>query len=284
MKVSEMRGVSLVVCLVLALALVGCDKEDKKLARQLGQAAKELAKEVERATAQKQQGEVKTEPLVKGKKEVGHRDFDAAKQVLPLVYKGLEEDIYCGCRYSGKTMNLKSCGYVPRKNAQRASRLEWEHVVPAEHFGSQRQCWQKGGRKNCSGHDPLFDMMEGDLNNLMPSVGEVNGDRSNMSYGVWARNPEPVYGQCMSVPDFKTRRFQPREEARGRLGRASLYMHTRYALSMSDQDRKLWCAWAKTYPVDAWERARDKQIQRFQGEGNLLLEDAAQLAKVCKGA
>lgn len=280
-----MRAVCCWICVILILVLAGCDKEDKKLARQAEKAARQLSQELGRALQQpRQDSSVQPVPLVKGKKAVGHRDFVTAKEVLPVLYKGLEEDIYCGCRYSGKKMDLTSCGYVPRKNAQRAARLEWEHVVPAEHFGSQRQCWQNGGRKNCSGHDPLFDMMEGDLNNLMPSVGEVNGDRSNMSYGVWSRSPAPVYGQCTSVPDFQARRFQPREAARGRLGRASLYMHTRYGLRMSDQDRKLWCAWARTYPVDAWEKERDARIVRIQGEGNPLVEDQARLAKVCEGA
>jgi len=127
---------------------------------------------------------------------------------------------------------------VPRKNLNRASRMEWEHVLPASHLGSQRQCWQDGGRKNCSGHDPVFDAMEGDLNNLVPSVGEVNGDRGDMSYGAWTRYPEPVYGDsCKSIPDFKGDRFQPREEVRGRAARISLYMHTHYNLKISSQDK-----------------------------------------------
>ncbi|SFN48304.1 deoxyribonuclease-1 [Formivibrio citricus] len=220
--------------------------------------------------------------LVTSKKQVGHRNFSSAKKILPEVYAGLAEDIYCGCKYTGKDVDLASCGYVPRKNANRAQRIEWEHVVPAKHLGSQRQCWQDGGRKNCSGKDQLFDQMEGDLNNLVPAVGEVNGDRGDMSYGAWTNNPTPVYGQCKSVPDFKNRRFQPREEVRGRVARISLYMHTRYNLSMSNQDKNLWCAWAKTYPVDAWEIERNRRVSRWQGEGNLLVESPEKLTGICQ--
>jgi deoxyribonuclease-1 len=219
--------------------------------------------------------------LVSGNTAVGHRNFVNAKKILPRIYSGLEEDIYCGCPYSGKDVDLNACGYSPRKNAKRAARIEWEHVVPAEHLGSQRQCWQEGGRKACSGHDPVFDMMEGDLNNLTPSVGEVNGDRSNMSYGIWSRNPAHVYGQCASVPDFQTKVFQPREEVRGRLGRISLYMHTRYGLRMSKQDKQLWCAWARTSSVDTWEKKRDARIVAIQGEGNPLVSDPDAMAKIC---
>lgn len=219
--------------------------------------------------------------LVNSKKQVGHRNFNSAKKILPEVFAGMEEDFYCGCKYTGKDVDFQSCGYEPRKNANRAGRIEWEHVVPASHMGSQRQCWQEGGRKNCSGKDPLFDMMEGDLNNLVPAVGEVNGDRGDMSYGAWTNNPETVYGQCKSIPDFKGKRFQPRKEVRGRAARISLYMHTRYGMSISKQDKKLWCAWAKTYPVDDWEKARNEQVVRWQGEGNQLVAEPTSIRNVC---
>lgn len=68
-------------------------------------------------------------PLVSAKDAVGHRDFAQAKKVLPRVYAGMEEEFYCGCQYSGKTIDWSSCGFEPRKNAERARRLEWEHVI-----------------------------------------------------------------------------------------------------------------------------------------------------------
>ncbi|EEG08287.1 endonuclease [Pseudogulbenkiania ferrooxidans] len=219
--------------------------------------------------------------LVSGKHSVGHRDFNNAKKVLPEVFAGMEEDFYCGCKYSGKDVNFASCGYQPRKNAARASRIEWEHVVPAWVLGHQRQCWQQGGRKNCVATDAAFRMAEGDLNNLVPAVGEVNGDRGNLSYGAWTRTPTPMYGQCRTIVDFKNRRVQPREEVRGRAARITLYMHDQYGLRMSSQDRQLMCAWAKTYPVDEWERQREARIVALQGSGNPYVSDPQQLAKRC---
>lgn len=106
----------------------------------------------------------------------------------------MEEDFYCGCKYTEKEIDLASCGYVPRKNETRAKKLEWEHVVPAWTLGHQRQCWQDGDRKNCTTTDLVFQQAEGDLNNLLPAVGEVNGDRGNLLYGAWTRNPERMYG------------------------------------------------------------------------------------------
>jgi deoxyribonuclease-1 len=150
-----------------------------------------------------------------GDKAVGHRDFNAAKRVLPKVFAGMQEDFYCGCAYQGKAVDWLSCGYVPRKNPERAKRIEWEHVVPAWVLGHQRQCWQHGGRKNCATNDAVFRQAEGDLNNLVPAVGEVNADRSNLSYGAWAKQPTRIYGQCGTVVDFAGKRVQPRAEVRG---------------------------------------------------------------------
>lgn len=220
--------------------------------------------------------------LVSGKDSVGHRDFAQAKKVLPRVYSGMEEDFYCGCKYTGKEIDWSSCGFTPRKNAERAKRLEWEHVVPAWTIGHQRQCWQNGGRKNCTATDPVFQEAEGDLVNLVPAVGEVNGDRSNFPYSAWSRNPEPIYGQCQTVIDFKMKKVQPREEVRGRAARISLYMSERYQLRLSKQDKQLFCAWGRTYPIDEWEIQRNKRIVSIQGEGNLFVADPGHLNAYCE--
>ncbi|HPU80209.1 endonuclease [Accumulibacter sp.] len=216
-----------------------------------------------------------------GPKAVGHRDFANAKKILPTIFAGMENDFYCGCRYVGHVVQLASCGYEPRRNPTRAARIEWEHVVPAWVLGHQRQCWQQGGRKHCTDTDPVFQVAEGDLNNLVPSVGELNGDRSNFAYSAWTRQPTSMYGACQTIVDFKLQRVQPREEVRGRAARITLYMHQTYGLHMSRQDRQLMCAWSRTHLVDAWERQRDERIVRWQGSGNPLVSDPARLKATC---
>lgn len=209
-------------------------------------------------------------------------NFAQAKKILPRVYAGMEQDFYCGCAYKGKQVDWNSCGYVPRKNPKRASRIEWEHVVPAWVIGHQRQCWQQGGRKNCSAKDQVFAHAEGDLNNLVPAVGEVNGDRSNYPYGAFDVKPAPIYGQCQTVVDFKLHRVQPRAEVRGAAARITLYMAERYQLELSRAQRKLMCAWARTWPVSEWERQRDARIIRLQGFGNLLISQPQHLDSLCQ--
>lgn len=99
------------------------------------------------------------------------RTFNEAKKIAWKLYAPQSTEFYCGCKYSGNRVNLAVCGYVPRKNANRAARIEWEHIVPAWQIGHQRQCWQQGGRKNCTRHDPVYQRAEADLHNLVPSIG-----------------------------------------------------------------------------------------------------------------
>ncbi len=112
--------------------------------------------------------------------------FYQAKRQLIKIYQDHPVTFYCGCGYTG-TKKLApewdSCGFTPRKQVKRSSRIEWEHVMPAHQFGHQLQCWQDGGRKGCR-KDQEFKAMEGDMHNLVPAVGEVNGDRSNYQYAI----------------------------------------------------------------------------------------------------
>ncbi|OWT77079.1 MULTISPECIES: endonuclease [unclassified Achromobacter] len=229
-----------------------------------------------------------TDPdLVTRKTAVGHRDFRKAKEVLPTVYQGREHEYYCGCAYSGKQVDLASCGYKTRMNLARAQRIEWEHIVPAWTLGHQRQCWQdksqgSSGRKNCEKNDAAYRKAEGDLVNLVPSVGEVNGDRQNFPYSQWTSGKVSMYGQCQTAVDFKNRAVQPRPEIRGEISRIQMYMATTYSLKLSKQDRQLFCAWSRQYPVSTWEQERNRRIVSLQGSGNRYVTDATARDAFCR--
>jgi len=195
------------------------------------------------------------------------RTFAEAKKIGWQLYARQSVEFYCGCRFQGNRVDLKSCGYVPRKNPQRAARIEWEHIVPAWLIGHQRQCWQRGGRQYCSRHDAVYQRAEADLHNLVPGIGEINGDRGNFPYG-WVSTPPGQYGACPMVVDFKAKVAMPRKRVRGMIARTYLYMSQRYQLRLSRQDRRLYEAWHRTYPVEAWERQRNQQVGCVMGWGN----------------
>lgn len=205
-------------------------------------------------------------------------NFQQAKEYAAFINADAPGSFYCGCKinWQGKkgVPDLSSCGYSVRKNANRAARIEWEHVMPAWEFGHQRQCWQNGGRKNCS-KDADYRRIESDLHNLEPAIGEVNGDRNNFQYSQWNGGEQP-YGQCSMKIDFKQKAAQPPERARGAIARTYFYMRDQYKLRLSRQQTQLFTAWNKQYPVTPWECERDKQIAKVQGNHNPYVLQACQ--------
>ncbi|MFP1892201.1 deoxyribonuclease I [Lonsdalea quercina] len=204
--------------------------------------------------------------------------FTQAKAAAVKINRDVPGSFYCGCRitWQGKKgiPDLASCGYEVRKNADRANRIEWEHVVPAWQFGHQRQCWQNGGRKNCE-QDEVYREMETDLHNLEPAIGEVNGDRGNLMYNQW-NGSEKQYGQCEMKIDFKNKMAEPPERARGPIARTYFYMRDRYHLTISRQQTQLFEIWNQQYPVTQWECTRDNRIAQVQGNHNPYVQQACQ--------
>jgi deoxyribonuclease-1 len=198
---------------------------------------------------------------------------------------GHRTDFYCGCdfaankRRSGGMIDPKRCGYVPRKNRARGKVLEWEHVVPAYYFGRTRVCWSGHkrcvssagkrfkGRQCCARVDRTFKLIEADLHNLTPAVGELNGDRSNLPFGIVEGEPRE-YGACDFEIGGKPRVTEPREQVRGDAARIWLYMSETYAIKLTAAQRKMFSAWAQADPLDEWERLRDRRIRAAQGNSN----------------
>ncbi|WP_127959095.1 deoxyribonuclease I [Serratia microhaemolytica] len=208
-------------------------------------------------------------------------NFTQAKAVSAKINQDAPGSFYCGCKieWQGKkgVPNLESCGYQPRKNSQRAERIEWEHVVPAWQFGHQLQCWQQGGRKNCD-KNPTYRQMEIDLHNLQPAIGEVNGDRNNFMYSQW-NGGEGQYGQCPMKVDFKNKLAEPPSHTRGTIARTYFYMRDRYQLNLSRQQTQLFEAWNRQYPVTGWECQREQRIAQVQGNHNPYVQRACQQKK-----
>jgi deoxyribonuclease-1 len=180
---------------------------------------------------------------------------------------------------------LKSCGYKIHKDPKRAERLEWEHVVPAEAFGhsfvewreGSNQCVHRGKRfkgRKCAQNNPAFARMEADLYNLWPEVGELNGLRNNFSMAELGaeKSGQGDFGGCKAK--IEDRKFEPMPQAKGRVARVYLYMDQAYPGRgiISDKNKKLFEAWDKLHPVDAWECRRAKKIEAIQGNENPILK------------
>lgn len=198
-------------------------------------------------------------------------NFDSAKTIASRIYAPEKQEFYCGCAIrwqAGKGIpDLKGCGYQIRKNGPRANRIEWEHVMPAQQFGSPLACWKKGGREQCGKTDVLFKQMEADLFNLKPAIGEVNGDRAHYRFGMLPAQA-PQYGSCEVKVDFKSRLVEPRAEIRGDIARIHFYMADKYQLPLAKAQQQLFMAWHQQDPVDETERKLQQRIAQQMGHAN----------------
>ncbi len=200
------------------------------------------------------------------------RNFSEAKRLAAEVYADHQQTFYCGCGFNEKKqVDAGSCGYSARKNSKRGQRIEWEHVVPAHALGHTRQCWRepvcstkKGkaykGRRCCEKVDPEFRAMVSDLRNLVPAVGELNGDRSNFSFSMLEGEPRH-YGACDFEVDHKRRKAEPMPSVRGDIARTYFYMQQTYKLPISEKQRRLFEAWDRADPADEWEQQRNARIE-----------------------
>ncbi len=203
------------------------------------------------------------------------KNFSEAKRIARTIHHDAVT-FYCACPiiWQGNRglPDWAACGYQPRQDSQRASRIEWEHVVPAWQFGHQRRCWQQGGRRGC-GQDPVFNQIEADLHNLQPAIGEINGDRKHYAFAEWAGGQSP-YGRCAFKVDRTNKRVEPPPQARGAIARTYLYMGERYQLTYTPQQLQIIQRWHQHYPVTDWECERDRRVAKHQGHHNPYVDKA----------
>lgn len=208
--------------------------------------------------------------------------FNKAKRALEKeVYFDHRVTIYCQAAFDEKKRITLPDGFTTPKHEKRASRVEWEHVVPAENFGRFFAEWREGasvcedektkrafkGRKCAEKANRQYRLMQSDMYNLYPAIGAVNAIRSNYNYGMLPGVPN-TFGVCpMKVADG---RAEPPDYARGAIARSTLYMAAAYTdiYRLSRQQRQLMEAWSRTYPVDRWECRRAKRIEAIQGNAN----------------
>jgi deoxyribonuclease-1 len=216
------------------------------------------------------------------------KNFAKAKSILKKAnYFGIKEEIYCGCEfYKGKIPLNAKCGIQARKNQKRAYKIEFEHIVPFENQVGHTVVWDSGipeckGKKGRKCASKIFAHMEGDLWNLWPAAGELNGDRSNYSFGMIS-GPRNQYGKC----NFKIedRKIEPRDEVKALIGFTYLYFQKTYAKYLktnfiSGKNEKLFAAWVKM-PLTAAQCEWARKVNEVQGNRNGdLLEACDKLAK-----
>jgi len=211
--------------------------------------------------------------------------FSKSKKILKKIHQECPVTFYCQCKYNDNKPNWGSCGFSPRKDKKRASRIEWEHILPASHFGIKFDTWVNGhpncinnkgkkfkGRKCTEKVHKLYRYMQADLYNLQPAIGEVNGMRSNYQIGE-IDGEEREFGKCDI--EIKNKKVEPAPKIRGNIARTYLYMEQTYPqyIKFNQSIKKLIIKWDQDDPVDEWECKRAILISNIQGNTNKILQN-----------
>lgn len=213
-----------------------------------------------------------------------NESFNRAKTDLEhKVYSRIPKNtIYCDAVFEGKKI-VDPNGFSSTRYENRAHKLEWEHIVPAENFGRTFPEWRDGhelctkangesfrGRNCASKANKTFRYMLADMYNLAPSIGAVNAMRSNYNFAQGLNSGQSL-GQCSMKIDTSRRKAEPPPEAKGFVARAYLYMDKTYSSYRTSQ-RKLFKSWDKQYPVTETECKRAKKIELIQHNTNRFVK------------
>ena len=211
--------------------------------------------------------------------------FNKSKKFLRNIHKEHPITFYCQCSYKKKSPEWQSCGFKPRKDKKRASRIEWEHILPASHFGIKFDTWKNGhascksskgkkykGRKCTEKVHGLYRKMQADLYNLQPAIGEVNGLRSNYQIAV-IKGEAREFGKCDI--EIQSKKVEPSEKIRGDVARTYMYMEQNYPkyINFNNSIQNLIKKWDKDDPVDDWECLRADKIYKIQGNLNNIIHE-----------
>ncbi len=202
------------------------------------------------------------------------------KNLLYKVYHDHKTSFYCGWEFTSDEKLIPSDTYTIQRGNKRSKRIEWKHVVPAHAFGQSFKEWRIGDPdcvdkkekpfkgRNCAGKkNMLFRYMESDMYNLVPAVGEFNGNLSTNSFAM-IPGEKRQYGNCGM--EIENKKAELPEHIRGDIARTYMYMDWAYPGRgiISKKNRRLFKAWSKADPVDDWERERCMRIMKVQGNNN----------------
>lgn len=204
--------------------------------------------------------------------------FSRAKKLLEQhVYTHVpRETVYCGAVFDADKKITLDAEFKSNAYKKRMTRVEWEHIVPAESFGGRFEAWHTGapqcrdkdgvsyrGRKCAERASRRYRLMQADMYNLYPAVGAVNAARQNYAFSPFFKRVPAAFGSC--ALKIRSRRAEPPESARGIIARTYLYMEWAYDMPLLGlMKRKLMQEWDKAYPVTETECRRTFLIETVQ--------------------
>lgn len=227
--------------------------------------------------------------------------YAVKKEMLDKIYYDHRRTLYCNAVFDKHKNVTKPKGFtlpdlhgvdfyvydISAEELQRkATRMEWEHIVPAQNFGKTFKEWTDGhqncvytkgkrfkGRKCAEQESEDFRYMYTDMYNLYPAIGAVNYLRANFNFAQFGvkDKAKDLFGGCT----FKIvhNKVEPRDDIKGLIARTYFYMQDTYSrYKIGEPMAAVLRAWDKQYPVTPWECSRAFRIEKVQGNANNIVK------------
>lgn len=209
----------------------------------------------------------------------------ARNKLFKEVYIDHRYTLYCKIPFDEKKKLIFPNEFDVSKVSSRVNRVEIEHVIPAEEFGSYIKQWWQGdphcvnkenipykGRKCAEKTSRIFRLMQSDMYNLYPSVGSVNAIRGNFEFDDFPNYMPTLYKNCaIKTADNKV---EVPDHAKGIISRIYLYFEEQYPFFQIKKEQKnLFLKWDEMFPVTQWECLRTYRIEQIQKNENKIVKN-----------
>ena len=196
----------------------------------------------------------------------GDRHYATSRKELWNIYQNRGDTLY-----SGETANRHA------NRPKDGDNLQTEHVYPMSWVRAKMnaESGETKDRKQWQETSAEFNEIESDMHNLFPARAGNNKIRNSMLQGYVEGDNYFDDAKTIKI-DTKNQVIEPREEARGKVARATLYMADKYGLNLPEEQKVQMTKWNEDYPPDEEEKLRNILIGQKQGNLNPFIEDMSQ--------
>lgn len=172
-------------------------------------------------------------------------------------------DLYCDKEYEVNVDIELNETRLPDGNI-----LNTEHTWPKSRFFEYSESVD---------HDKqYYDDMLSDMHHLFPTDSMVNATRASYHYGEVDEDtlegcPLSKLGMNKAYPNIRF--FEPPDEIKGDIARGLFYFAVMYQLPLDDREEEFLRKWDKQDPVNDFERFRNDQVEKYQGNRNPFIDN-----------
>ncbi|MAM89237.1 endonuclease [Allohahella sp. A8] len=171
------------------------------------------------------------------------------------------KDLFWGDLYASGGTTL----FCSQSFEKKSITIKESYIYDTAWIREQLEC---GTSSKCRTNVPDYRRMISDMHNIYPSTMSFELARGYSHFA--AIGDDGQTGECETRKAYGV--IEPQDEAKGVVARATLYMMEAYKLPAPTSIETL-IDWCKRFPPDETEKARNKQIEKLQGNRNLFIDN-----------